>query len=206
MSRDGWATLIGVGFSIGLTVTPGLQQWWLAIPVWAFTALAAWRWYSHRDKPHATHGRVDDWISVYVGPAKWDQSLAVAAGRRLTMALAGMPKCERLIVSQLTVTNRSAEHRASLTCQIEVMVDGESRAVAGAISEMVGGLPSRSIPYPINLAPGATEEGAIAFDVPVNRGLKIVNCSLTIRDLMRSPVRAVTVAVPGVFPTPDEAR
>lgn len=66
MSREGWATFIGVGFSVALTVTPGLQQWWLAIPAWLLTAWAAWRWYSHDDSSNDKN--IDSSYSVASGP------------------------------------------------------------------------------------------------------------------------------------------
>jgi hypothetical protein len=49
VSKEAWAAVIGVGFSIGLSVTPGIQSWWLALPAWLFTVFAFWRWSSHRE-------------------------------------------------------------------------------------------------------------------------------------------------------------
>jgi hypothetical protein len=43
-SKALWGMTVGAGFSTVLTVTPGIQSWWLAGPAWLLTGYAAWRW------------------------------------------------------------------------------------------------------------------------------------------------------------------
>jgi hypothetical protein len=142
----------------------------------------------------------DDWIAVDVGPATWDKSMNKFARRMMAIADGSRPH-ERLMIARLTIINRSDTRKASLTCTIELSFNRQPEMFTGYVAKTEDGTVARHIPYPINLGPGETAEGAIAFDVPVaGTDLELRYCALNVSDLMRNPVKTANVKVPGTFP------
>lgn len=78
MGKEAWAAVVATAFSVALTVTPGLQSWYVAVPAWAVTAWAIWRWYGHYRKSEAAASSFDGkffrppesrvpWLTIDVG-------------------------------------------------------------------------------------------------------------------------------------------
>lgn len=87
-SREGWAAVISFGVSVGLSVTPGIQNWWLAGIAWTVTLYALWRWYRHSQPQASTSfdGKFfqqppkpvdDEWLDVKV------ETVAIGPGAKI---------------------------------------------------------------------------------------------------------------------------
>jgi hypothetical protein len=53
ISKDGWLTISFGVVALATTVTPDLQVWWLAGPLWAFTLVLGYGWHRHRGAPES---------------------------------------------------------------------------------------------------------------------------------------------------------
>ncbi len=49
ISRDGWLTIVVGVLALAMSVTPGAQTWWIAVPLWAIFAVTLVRWVRQRD-------------------------------------------------------------------------------------------------------------------------------------------------------------
>lgn len=49
LGNAGWLAVTTGAAGLAFAVTPPIQSWWLAIPLWLVAALAAWRWFRSHD-------------------------------------------------------------------------------------------------------------------------------------------------------------
>jgi hypothetical protein len=50
ISRDGWLTIVVGVLALAMSVTPGVQTWWVALPLWAIFVVALVRWVRQPEK------------------------------------------------------------------------------------------------------------------------------------------------------------
>jgi len=54
ISTDGWLTIVVGVLALAVSVTPGVQTWWVAVPLWAVFSVVLARWMRQPDESGAT--------------------------------------------------------------------------------------------------------------------------------------------------------
>jgi hypothetical protein len=54
ISRDGWLTIVVGMLALAMSVTPGVQTWWIAVPLWVLFVVTLVRWVRQREKSSGT--------------------------------------------------------------------------------------------------------------------------------------------------------
>ncbi len=115
MQKDAYAAIVSTAFAVALTVTPGLQRWWLAAPTWGLTVWAGWRWYSHREQSDEPASKFDGKFFT-APPAKppRGQKLDWLDVRIVAIAVSFGRTGETCVAMQLAITNQSTDSAAKL--------------------------------------------------------------------------------------------
>lgn len=216
MQREGYAAIVSTAFAVALTVTPGIQRWWLALPAWGVMMWASSRWYAHGKRDEPTSKFDGHFFNPPALPPKPEQEEAPPPkekpprGQKLdwldvrivTIAVSFNPFGETNVSMQLAITNRSTDSKARLKLFLgDANVSEETRqlqvlAAAPKYEVMRRRIPdtpgSNPMLYPPFTVSTGEKQGDVVFFHPGNRKT-LPLASLIVEDVVSGAMWSVEI-------------